>query len=422
MSFRRKYRGGSWAHMHLLHRGVRNSIVNSGGAAGGSAIVHATLASLSEVELTEDSTWQNVPSAQLDCSELTVGNDYLLIAKWLYRSINTSNNAHRCRLTYNSTELTGSVSRHENMGGLSGDGRNLSFVGTFTHVEGGNVQLQNNSTIASFVSGVEMVAIDITQITESTQTSVDNTGVTLTNGSQVYSSAATVDIGDGSSNYLVFACGRVDGVAAGSNCQLIIDVAGTDRVLSDIEAEDSNDEFVNAVATVVEAPAADTTITVEALSETAGALFTNAFVCAINLDTAFADYLHHYTAASGNLGAADPVTVADLNFSSIEAGDYGALGFTRGEYTSSGFGAGYEVAVDVDGGGYSAISGVRTSNRIEPTNPNDEQNPELRLPTADHTAEAGEDTTFRFRMDTAADGTGQRNAFTSFVAFKWETP
>lgn len=415
---------------HLMNKRnwrFRTLLGGAGGGGGGSGelshALHLEDDDGSVTDYTGSTGWQDVTTGLFDTSGLTSGNTYVIVARWTAKATSSGANNNLFRLTFGGTEITGSDTRHESMGGLDGEGQRFTYVGTFEADGSSKIQLQVDPNGGHIVrpTHIQMMAIDLTGAGGIT-VSTDDSSTALTLANTLYSTGATLDVGNGANNILLLAFARMTGGIAGNDQELLLDIDGTPKQIELIEKEDSNDIRGMGGAFYLAAPASATTCTVQGRMNATGATITHARLVAIDLDATFAEYAVSWSETGTNYGPGAYQEIMSTNIASVAAtGNYGMLMSTRGLYPSSGFGAGYALEADEDGGGYVAQVSLVSVNRAEMVNAAVDQVPEMYF-GKDYAATAGTSLTLRTMLDDPPATASYVNTNNLLLLWSWSQP
>jgi hypothetical protein len=260
-------------------------------AIGYSLTVNETLAS----SATDDTAFANVANATISGSSLDANSDYLIFVSAVVGGNSTS-----LQFEFRINEAVGgalSYSTHTQEPRFSGSptGQPYFFMEKITtdaSPTGNDYTLQFRciSTGVARVQARMMMAIKLDDLSASDWAySSDTTDRNAVSSSAWVDTSASVTIGDGTSDYLIFASSYWDTIAADDDARTVIDVGGTEYGEILQEGENAAENFSCGTIAYVAAPSASSTAKVKIRSASDSLDVSNAKIFALRLN-AFEDY------------------------------------------------------------------------------------------------------------------------------------
>ncbi len=317
---------------------------------------------------TTSGTYVSAAGASVAFASMDANEDYVVfIRAYVGNSSSTTTNQNKVRLAKGGVEVVGSELVYESPATvLDSHGVTYSWGGIIASGSSGDLQLQHlsgNGSDTVFVNNVTILMIKVSDLILNTNVFHDtNTGlVELDDGdfpAAWMATGAAVTIGDGVSDYLVFGSVRVDNFLTGGNTvdtrinDGTVQLKGTGIVLGDF-----SDELTLGFFQLWQAPAASTTLSVEAQTTGFPVDKVYASIIAIRMD-AFSDYNSDLLATSPDLGNG-PNTLATVAFTTAATGEYGFISGATGPNLSV-VGPPDFIRNSLNGGGDVTIGGSET--------------------------------------------------------------
>ena len=213
------------------------------------------------------STWVDITtSVQISGTDLTGGNDYIIFASCTAGGSDASSPNFEYRVVENGVgQLAGAYQRNEPPDNSTLAGQPFGYMGKVTAAATPNdyrLQVQTTGTVR--VGNLAMLAFDLTQLGATNYAYDEDTTSYTTVSSSSPITGASVTVGDGTSDYMVW--GYVHAIAdsaSTSSVQVWIDDGSTTPTLADMEADDVEDVFCILVARYYPAVASSTTFTLK---------------------------------------------------------------------------------------------------------------------------------------------------------------
>lgn len=391
------------------------------GGAPGAAVGHIISKLVSGVTTTS-ATYVAVTGASVPFASMEANEDYAVFVRaYIGNSTSSTTAQNKCQLTKGGSPIGGSEHIYESPTTVIDDqGMLYYWGGTLNSGASGDLQLEHlsgNGSDTVFANNVTIMMIKVDDLILNTNIFHDtDTGlVEIDTGTPWISTGAGVTIGDGASDYLVFGSIRIQDFLTGGNIVSIRVNDGTSTKFgSAVVRGDSSDQLTMGFMQLWQAPAASTTLTVEAQN---GMGFpvdkVYASIIAIRLD-ALADYNSAFLATSPNLGNG-PTDIVTLAFTTSGAADYGFISGATGP-NSGVTGAPDFIRNDLNGGGDVTIAGSETQFGINNvSSPSDQPHWGV---SADQSLGAGDTVDADLNAPDAATPIVWTNCF--LVAFQWK--
>ena len=300
--------------------GATQELVNFTSAAAAGASVGHIIKHLDAGVSTTSGTYVDVSGAVVTYAEMEANTDYVVYVR-AYMGADGGNTAlNGCQLTKGGSLVSGSETLYEPPWGLTIDSNGMMYYwgGVIDSGASGDLQLQiksgNAGVDTAFANNVSIMMIKVDDLGLGTNVFHDTNTSVIELDADYAGTGAQITIGDGVSDYLVFGSVRVDNFYPASN---IIDVqindGSTQLYGMGHSRADSSDELTLGFMQLWQAPAASTTLNVEAKTSFWSADKVYACIIAIRLD-AFVGYQVDFLAQSdpfsGGGGDTDVTTLA----------------------------------------------------------------------------------------------------------------
>ncbi len=337
------------------------------GAAVASAVGHIILKIAAGVTTTSGSyvaaSGYVVPYASMEAN-----TDYAVFVRaYVGNSSSTSTNQNKVKLTKGGTLVGGSEIVFESAAAIINNyAHTYTWGGIISSGSSGDLQLwhlSGNGANTVFVNNLSIVMIKVDDLILGTNIFHDTDTSTIAIDDGDFPSAwsgmgASVTIGDGVSDYLVFGSMGQTNFQVGSNAVSTRITDGSNTQLgTETALGDMSDELTFGFWQLWQAPAAGTTLSLEAMTSGWGVDKYYASIIAIRLD-AFIDYASDFLETSPDLGTG-PNTLATVAFTTASAGDYGFLSGAMGPNNSS-VGVADFIRNDLNSTGDATIGGSET--------------------------------------------------------------
>jgi hypothetical protein len=232
---------------------------------------------------------------------------------------------------------------------------------------------------------------------------------------------ASITIGDGTSDYLVFGCVEIGDMLSGGNvveARVRESLGDTFKDVVMYQRSDASDEFTRAFTLLYKAQAA-TTLTIEATCQGFPADAKRSFLAAIRLN-AFVEHFTDYTADTDETGWGFPQTkdIATLaETATVTSTNWGFIGACTDTYAGSGLGEPTWIALDIDGAGDITVGGDETWKYQN--NPTSHRQTRFAV-SGDQAISAGETIDADFKYSTPSSPLTAGVTETLLVGFTWE--
>ncbi|KKM81572.1 hypothetical protein LCGC14_1328440, partial [marine sediment metagenome] len=308
----------------LNEAGAKIDLLHFAPLAGGGAEVGHIIKKLQTAVSTTSGTYVDVTNAVITFAELDANEDYVVFVRAYVGADGGNTPLNGIQLTKDGTLVSGSENLYEPPFGLVGNLHGMLYYwgGVIDWGSSGDLQLQmksgNGGVDTAFADKVTLMAIKVSDLALGTNVfhDTDTSLVEIDQGGQDpdwLGVGASVTIGDGVSDYLVFGSMQVEDFLSGSNNAGVRVSDGTNAQIGTYMAlGDLSDTLALGFCQLWKAPAASTTLQVQAQCAFFPADKKYASIIAIRL-SALANYQGTYLDASG-LFIGPPRDVINLNF------------------------------------------------------------------------------------------------------------
>ena len=316
-----------------------------------------------------DKTGATIAHASFDDNE-----DYLCYVRATHTNLTSQATAvNAIQVTYNDTVVSGGEKLWEGAIGITNvQGQEFSWCGIVSTGATGDLQVEfksGNGSDTIDVGYCTLLAIKVSDLTLNTNIFHDTDTATfeLDDGNfpptNYVTLGSSITIGDGTSDYLVFACIQIGDFVSGGNTPdwRIRESAGnTVKVMGKYGMNDLSDEVVRSWVGLYKAQAA-TTLTIEATCTGFPADAKRSFLCAIRLN-AFAQHFTGYVADADESGWSFPEEqeVSISATATQTSSNWGFIGAVTDNYGGSGLGQPTILRLDIAGAGDNTIGGDAT--------------------------------------------------------------
>lgn len=345
-----------------------------GSSTPGPAVGHVVVKSFASQQSTSgtyvDKTGATIAHASLDDNE-----DYLVYVRATHTNLTSqSTAANGIRVTYDNTVTSWSEKLWEGVIGITNvQAQEYSWCGVISSGTTGDLQIEfksGNGTDTIDVGYCTLLAIKVSDLTLNTNifhdedlilVELDDGNFPPTNYETL---GASLTIGDGTSDYLVFGCVEIGDMLSGGNvvqARVRESLGNTFKEACMYQRSDASDEFTRAFTMLYEAQAA-TTLTIEATCQGFPADAKRSFLAAIRLN-AFVEHFTDYDPDPDESGWSFPleVEVATLaETATVTSANWGFIGAVTDTYAGSGLGEPAFLRLDIDGAGDITIGGDET--------------------------------------------------------------
>jgi len=393
------------------------------GVTAGAAVGHI-IVTQDDFQTTTSATYVDISGAVVPYASMEANEDYVVFVRaYIGNTTSTTTNQNKCRLTKDGSLVGGSEHIYESPGTTAESvGMIYEWGGVVNSGASGDLQLQHlsgNGSDTMMADNINIMMIKVDDLTLNTNVfhDTDATTVELDDGNFPplvwFDTGAGVTIGDGVSDYLVFGSVRItDFLTGGNTVSVRVNDGSTTLDASGVGRGDSSDQLSMGFAQFWTAPAASTTLTVEAQGTGFPVDKDFASIVAIRLN-AFTEYQSVLVETSPDLGDG-PTTISTIDLTVQAAGDFGFMSGATGPSVGLPGSADY-VTVEVDGGGAAAVAG---SNVIVGIHNVTAAAIEAHWSvSADQALNAGEVIEAKFLATDATTPQVYENCF--FVAFQW---
>ncbi len=322
---------------------------------------------------TTSGTYVDVTGAVITFAELEANEDYVVFVRAYIGAAGGNTAGNGCQLTKGGTLVPGSEMLYEPPWGLVVNLHGMLYYwgGIVNAGSSGDLQMRiksgNGGVDTAFADKVTFMAIKLTDLVLNTNVfhDIDTTLVEIDDGS--FPSAwkdmgASVTIGDGVSDYLVFGSIQIEDYTGGANNVSSRVSDGTNTQLgAGIGMGDFADTNLLGFCQLWKAPTADTTLQVQASTSGWPVDKKYASIIAVRV-SAFNDYQGEYLAESGAFTGA-PRDVINLNFNAAAtATDYCLMVCGTGGTGAASDSPDPRILLDLNGGGDSTLAGTLDEN------------------------------------------------------------
>ena len=346
----------------------------------------------------------------------TVSDEYLVFASAFGVCSSNAAQDNAFRLTLDDVELTSSEQFWEGGGAGTVNGYQWQYMNWFTYVAG-DLQVEFRENLASVGATVgnqgRVSYINLTDLGPSEHSKSRDTGSTGLSTTPA-ATAASVTVGNGSDDYLILVCARVDNPSA-ANLNLVISLfdGSVDLDLYRWEFEGTG-EKICVMGSFLHSGLANTTYTVRGRTLVSGtATIDFATIVAIRLD-AFAQHVTGFAAGPFTPPTGLDQTVVSGSFTvTAPTGNWIWFGGLNEAFPASGFSGGTQVGLDINSGGFNPVTWDDEASFLESNDATNDDQYKMLFPDGGVTLTLSDSVDFRMLHNPApSSGTNVLNNMT----------